>query len=135
MMKRSTWLWGGLAMAGAALMVAGCLIPGINAPANNGTISAGQTPGLSAARRISPTEDQEVLPSVVQLNWTAVSGATAYDVYLGVDTLPPLIAEVTNTSIVVRDLQSCTDQYWRVVAIVGDQQISSPTWSFSTSCN
>jgi hypothetical protein len=133
-MKRSVNSLRGLGLLVAAASMAGCLIPGVNAPTEDGA-QARQSPGLSAARRISPAENREVLPAVLQLNWTAVSGATAYEVYLGVDTLPPLIAQVSSSSIVVRDLQSCSEQYWRVVAIVDGQRISSPTWKFMTSCD
>ena len=67
--------------------------------------------------------------------WTNVAGAVSYDVHLGPDTNPPLVVTVTATSYVVRDLQECSQQYWRVVATNADGQIvSSPVWSFKTTC-
>ncbi len=133
-MKRSINSLRGFSLLVAVATMAGCLIPGINTP-NEAGVQAQQSAGLNAAQRISPTGDREVLPAILQLSWTAVSGATAYEVYLGIDTLPPLIARVSSSSIVVRDLQSCSDQYWRVVAIVDGARISSPTWKFMTRCD
>ena len=74
----------------------GCTLPAtpsLTAPANGAT-------GVST----SPT-----------LSWSAVSGATSYDVYLGTGT-PALYTNTTSTSIAASGLTAGTVYSWRVVA-------------------
>jgi hypothetical protein len=66
------------------------------------------------------------------LQWTAATGATSYDVYLGATTSPPLAGNVTGTSYTPAALAPGTAFYWRVVAKNAGGTASSPTWSFST---
>lgn len=121
-------------LAAISLGSAGCTF--IGAPAGGAAANqrARTAPGLVAPRRIAPVAEEGVLASIVQLNWTAVPGANSYQVYLGVDSLPPMLAEVHGTSIVVRDLPTCTTHYWRIVAVMDDGSVSSPTWKFKTRC-
>jgi hypothetical protein len=74
----------------------GCTLPGtpsLSSPANGAT-------GVST----SPT-----------LSWSAVSGATSYDVYLGTGT-PALYTNTTSTSVAASGLTAGTAYSWRVVA-------------------
>ena len=75
----------------------GCTLPGtttLSAPA------AGAT-GVST----SPT-----------LSWSAVSGATSYDVYLSTSSTPAFLTNVTTTSTTAGPLAGGTLHYWTVVA-------------------
>ena len=117
---------------GVGLLLAGCLMPGA-------TVDQGQTAQQTraftdAARPLQPRSDTPANDPLL-LSWTAVSGATHYQVYLGIDTNPPLLAVVDRTSLYVRDLPECATHHWRVVAMDDDGNlISSPTWQFETRC-
>jgi len=122
-------------MVGGFLLLSGCIIPGVNDEQAGDQGAARRLPTIVAPRAVSPQPDAEdVQTAVLQLFWTATPGATAYDVHLGLDTNPPLVATVTGTSLVLRDLPECSTQYWRVVAVREDDAVSSPTWKFTTRC-
>lgn len=103
----------------------------VNTQTRTATVAAASVP-----RRISPRADAEVSSILANFVWTSVPGAAAYEVHMGVDTNPPLVAVVTDTALLVRDLPECADQYWRVAALDADgaELVSSPTWPFSTRC-
>jgi hypothetical protein len=125
-------------VAAAAMMLglaAGCIIPGVNdATDEGGTDTAGRAQLLIAPQRIAPVAEKDLPTAVLGLTWSAVTGATQYDVYFGADPNPPLLASVTTTSYNLFRLPECETQYWRVVARTGTQSISSPTWKFQTRC-
>ena len=127
------------ALLGAAtLWLSGCLFGPFSPPANTtGASSASQTRGLNqvALRQVSPLNSQDVFPDFVQLAWTAVPGATSYDVYLGLDGTAPLVANVKDTTYQARDLLPCTAHFWRIVAMNDNGDfVSGPFWSFKTRC-
>jgi hypothetical protein len=91
-----------------------CTLPGtatISAPANNATGVATST----------------------TLSWSAVSGATGYDVYFGTATSPSLYASPSTSSLAVSSLSGATKYYWRVVAKNAcGSGTSTATMSFTT---
>jgi hypothetical protein len=128
------------AALGAAfiLLAGGCVQPGQALDPNATTDGqATQNASLRAPRLISPGADAErVAPNLVQLVWSATPGATAYEVYLGPDTNPPLLVRVPGTSYLLRDLPTCMRQYWRVLAVDADGPIVSSTiGTFETRCD
>lgn len=98
--------------------------------------AARQTPRLVAPRPIRPAVDAEdVQTDFLLLTWTAVPRATQYEVYLGLDLNPPLIATTDTTSLLVNDLPGCAKHQWRVVAVRDDgTRVSGVTWRFTTRC-
>lgn len=109
----------------------GCLAPGV---AQEDVGGAGDS-AMKAPRRLSPTTDTNVRLDNVRLSWIESPGATQYQIYLGVDTNPPLLTTVTGNAYIVRDLPACSNIYWRVVAVGATETVSSPTWKFATQCN
>lgn len=99
-----------------------------------GADTARKSPRLTTPLRLDPLAEEDIFPEFVNLRWSAVPGATMYAVYLGIDTNPPLLATVSDTRILVRDLPYCTVHQWRVVALSEEEAVSSPTWSFKTRC-
>jgi len=71
----------------------------------------------------------------VSLGWAPAFGATAYDVYLGMnpDNLE-LLGQVTETSYEDQDrrLVSETPHYWRVDTVKDGEVVAGPMWSFKT---
>jgi hypothetical protein len=77
--------------------VTSCTLPGtptVSAPANGATGVATST----------------------TLSWSAVSGATGYDVYFGTSASPAFYSSPATNSLAVSGLASNTTHYWRVVA-------------------
>jgi hypothetical protein len=64
------------------------------------------------------------------LQWGAASNATAYEVYAGMQSPPPLLATVTALSHSVTNLTPGSVMYWRVVARNSAGTASSQQWSF-----
>lgn len=97
--------------------------------------TSGSTNESIAPRRINPLDDENVSANILQLTWTPTAGAVSYEIHLGTDTNPPVLASTSATTYTVRDLPACSDQYWRIVATLGDDSVvSSPTWKFKTAC-
>jgi len=71
--------------------------------------------GLSAPVLISPSPGAEYVPLNRPLSWSAVAGATSYDVYLGTSQVPPFVANTTSTSY-SQTLALNTQYYWEIVA-------------------
>jgi hypothetical protein len=125
-----------LGLALLTLLAAGGCLLGV-AEGGDGTGSGDQPPldGFDAPSRLSPRIQDDVMPNLVYLSWTNVADADHYEVYVGPDTNPPLVATVTVNNHVMRDLPECTEHYWRVVAVRGDSRISSAVWIFKTRCD
>ncbi len=122
-------------LTASLLLSGGCLIPGINdATGNGGTDGAAETEIFIAPQRLAPLAEENVPSGFIGLAWTAVPGATEYDVFFGVDPNPPLVATVIAAGHDLIDLPECTTHYWRVVARNETQVLSSPTWKFKTVC-
>jgi hypothetical protein len=85
------------------------------------SVPAGPSPAASA---VNVNVDAD-------LAWSC-SGATSYDVYLGLDPNPTSYRTVTSPSLVLDRMSAGTTYYWRVVARNSAGLRSSPTWSFTT---
>jgi len=75
----------------------GCTLPG--------------TPSLTA-----PASGATGVATSPTLSWSAVSGATSYDVYLSTASSPAFLTNVTSTSTTAGPLTAGTVYYWNVVA-------------------
>jgi hypothetical protein len=64
----------------------------------------------------SPTAGATGVATSPTLSWSAVSGATSYDVYLSTGSSPTFLKNVTTTSTSVGPLSGGTVYYWYVVA-------------------
>jgi hypothetical protein len=84
--------------------------PALTAPANGAT-AVSVTPALS---------------------WSASTGATSYDVYLGTTSPPPLAMNTTGTAYAGAKLASGTTFYWQVAAKNSAGAGASAIWSFTT---
>ena len=74
-------------------------------------------PPLAAPALEKPADGATGLAPSVNLSWTAVSGASAYDVYLGTSSNPPIVAKgLTGTTWPASNLSPGKTWYWRVVA-------------------
>lgn len=118
--------------------------------AQNNTTGCWSTNSASLAATINTTSGTATGPSpanaatsvcysgtgaVNTLTWTAVSGATSYDVYFGAGSLPGTItANVTTASYGTGTLAASTTYYWRVVPrnSCGITTGTPTTWSFTT---
>jgi len=100
----------------------------LSADSLNNNFAGSQTPltllyPLNGATGISPNST---------LTWSAVSGATSYDVYFGVGN-PPLVANVAGTSWPITGASANLTYTWRIVARGASGTLaSSDSWSFST---
>jgi hypothetical protein len=75
--------------------------------------------------------------TVNSVSWTAVAGATSYDVYFGAGSLPGTItANVTTNTYSTGTLSASTTYFWQVVAknACGDA-VGSATWQFTTAAS
>lgn len=71
---------------------------------------------------------------VTSISWTAVAGATSYDVYFGAGSMPGSVtSNVTGTSYSTGTLAASTTYHWKVVAKNGcGSAIGTSDWSFTT---
>ena len=95
------------------------------------TTSAPTAPPTTPANPSPANGATGVQPSAV--SWSAVAGATSYDVFFGTATNPPLyVANVSSPSAGLSRLAAGTAYYWRVVAKNAAGSTSGPTWLFTT---
>jgi hypothetical protein len=89
---------------------------------------------LSAPTLSSPANGATgVATSGATLSWSAVSGATSYDLYAGSSNPPSYVGNVTSTSSSLSGMASGTTYYWYVVAKnTSATSAASSTWSFTT---
>jgi hypothetical protein len=97
------------------------------------------TPGgsgtLSAPTLVWPLNGSTSAATTLTIQWSAVSGATQYQVYFGSNsTSLPLYATVSAPTVTaaVYNLNAGATYYWKVVAIAGSSSASSAVWSFTT---
>jgi len=123
-------------LVAAVAFASGCLMTDAMLVAAGDASAARRSTFSVAPRPGSPRQQAENVPTSVLLSWSPAPGAARYDVYLGLNTDPPLLATVDHTNYLVRDLPACAVHYWRVVAIDdAGNTISSPTQQFTTRCD
>jgi YVTN family beta-propeller protein len=112
------WQVQSLGSGGAASAYSNCFDFSVDPPAPTGLMPANGATEVS----LTPT-----------LSWSASSGATAYDVYLGTTNTPSLaISNITATSYAPFTLSASTTYYWYVVAKNTQGSTNSATFSFTT---
>jgi hypothetical protein len=84
-----------------------------------------------------PANGSEVQPPIISLAWQCTdldNDPLLFDVYFGIDSMPPLIqTNLAGDSFEVDNLQYNTTYYWKVVAEDNDNHLAiSPLWNFST---
>ncbi|OWY21034.1 hypothetical protein C7N43_00940, partial [Sphingobacteriales bacterium UPWRP_1] len=93
----------------------------------------------SCTTNISPSNGQTGVSSGgTTLSWSAVSGATGYDVYFGTTSpAPTLVASnQAGTTYATGALSALTTYYWRIVPRnSGGTATGCANWSFTTNCN
>ena len=96
------------------------------------SFTTGKNP--SAPANLSPANLATGVSRGPKLQWSSATGATMYDVYFGVNSIPArVLTNTTQTSYTPSgSLASKTKYYWRVVAKSDTGQQSSETWSFTT---
>ena len=88
----------------------------------------GATGSVSTPVLTTPANGATGLGTSVGLGWSAVTGATSYDVYLGTT----VAATVAGTSYTASGLTAGTTYSWHVVARTASGSASSATWTFTT---
>jgi hypothetical protein len=92
---------------------------------------------INCTTLVSPTDGQtnvDINAGAAQLTWSAVAGATSYDVYLGAtSTTMNLLGNIAATTVGITGLLNSTTYFWKIVAKSGALGAAScPTWSFTT---
>jgi hypothetical protein len=80
----------------------------------------------------NPTDNTFGVALTANLSWTAGSGATSHDVYLGTANPPPFIFNQTTTTFTPGSLSQATKFYWRIDEINGWGKTEGTVWSFTT---
>ncbi len=88
--------------------------------------------GNSAPFLTAPANGATGVPLALSLSWSAATGATSYDVYVGTATPPSFVTNTTGTSYSPGTLSAGTTYYWQVAARNSAGTASSDTWSFTT---
>ena len=81
---------------------------------------------------LSPANNATGVTGNPVLAWSAVSGASTYDVYISTAPSPGLAGSIKGTSAQVMGTRANTVYYWKVIAHVGSSTVSSDVWSFKT---
>jgi hypothetical protein len=89
-------------------------------------------PPPAAPALVSPGNQLTGVGPQPTLTWSAASGATSYDVYIGTSSPPPMVANVSATSYSRTVCGSNTVCYWMIVARNEGGTAASQTWSFTT---
>jgi len=95
----------------------------------------GCVPNQIQIQTTAPVNGATDVPTTTELTWSATGAITAYDLYFGTASDPPLLdANLSETRQTVRGLTSGTKYFWRVVArsSCDPAGISSQTVSFTT---
>ena len=101
-------------------------------PTYSFTVSAGTGGTQSGPTLLSPANGATGVSLTPLMQWTAVSGATAYDIYIGTTNSPARIGTVGATAVYVSGFRSGTLYYWKVVARTATGYASSALASFTT---
>jgi hypothetical protein len=107
--------------------VGGCVVTSNNAILNLGI------PDVDCANAVSPAHNASQVETNEQLQWSAVSGATSYNVYFGVSN-PPQFFESTTNTYSNPEMEYETTYYWKIVPKIGNVEAENcDVWSFTTS--
>lgn len=87
---------------------------------------------LTAPVLLSPANGATGVSTLPTLQWSGVSGATSYDVYVGTTANPGLIGSITGTAVRVSGFAGGTVYYWKIVAKGSTGSAASAVWSFQT---
>jgi hypothetical protein len=93
------------------------------------TVVGGATSGPTL---ISPADGATGVSLTPIMQWSAVSGALTYDIYVGTTPTPGRIGSVNATSVRVTGFRSNTVYYWKIVARTAAGSLSSAVASFRT---
>lgn len=88
-------------------------------------------PAPSTPSLASPSNNATGVVTSASLVWSASSGATSYDVYLGTSSNPSLVTNVTGTSYTPQ-LVANTTYYWKIVAKNAGGSTASSIFTFQT---
>lgn len=103
--------------------------------ATSGTFSFTVAPGgaTSGPTLLAPANGATGVSLSPVMQWSAVQGTTAYDLYIGTSASSlSRIGSVNTTSVTVRGFRSGTVYYWKVVARTPSGSLSSSVASFRT---
>jgi hypothetical protein len=96
-------------------------------------LTAGTIPPLPEhASNPNPTDNALGVATTAILSWTAGSGATSHDVYIGTSNPPPFICNQTTTTFVPGWIPYHTTVYWRIDEINGWGRTTGEVWEFTT---
>ena len=100
---------------------------------NSNTITVVCSAGLACASNPNPSSGATGISTSPTLSWSAVSGATAYDVYFGTSTSPSYVTTTSGTSYYPGMLNQNTTYYWGVIPKNSSTSASGcSVWSFTT---
>ena len=80
----------------------------------------------------SPADGASGVSVSAVLSWSASSGATSYNVYLGASSSPSLVTNSTGVTYSTAALAAGTTYYWQAAAVNANGSTASPIWSFTT---
>ena len=96
-------------------------------------LTASTIPPLPAqATNPNPTDNALSVATTANLSWTAGSGATSHDVYIGTSNPPPFIRKESTTTFVPGWLPYQTKFYWCIDEINGWGRTTGQIWEFTT---
>jgi hypothetical protein len=90
----------------------------------------GPCPG--AVTYLGPPDQSTPLGPSVELQWSAASGATSYDVYFGTENPPSFLTSQTVRTCILDSLEPGTTYYWRIDAGTACCKMRGDVWSFTT---
>jgi hypothetical protein len=96
--------------------------------------TAGQAPPFSAPALVWPLNGSTAADVSLKVKWTAVSGASHYQVYFGTSAASLSPYSIVNVPLVLAafyNLTPGTTYYWQVAAVAGTQSARSAVWSFT----
>ena len=96
------------------------------------TVASAPPPASSGPTLITPANGATGVSLRPLMQWSAVSGATTYDVYIGAAPSPGYIGSISSTAVYISGLQSGTAYYWKIVARTPSGALSSTVASFRT---
>jgi len=88
----------------------------------------------AAPQLVSPADGTSSVSPTPVLAWSVSTGATAYDVYFGTASPPPLVGSTANLNYAPGTLSAATTYYWAVGARNSLGANVSPARSFTVSC-